>query len=45
MKKQFLIVMMLLVGLVVGAQEYKIVKDISFTTKTDVYAQERCILP
>ena len=41
MKKQVLILLMLLVGLKAGAQEYKTVKDISFTTKSDMYAQER----
>ncbi len=41
MKKQILILLMLLVGLRAGAQEYKTVRDISFTTKSDAYAQER----
>ena len=41
MKKQVILLLMLLVGLRAGAQEYKIVKDISFTTKSDAYAQER----
>ena len=41
MKKEMLILMLLLVGLVANAEEYKTVKDISFTTKNDTYAQER----
>ena len=41
MKKQILIVTMLLVGLVSGAQEYNTVKDICYTAKSDAYAQER----
>jgi acetyl esterase/lipase len=41
MKKEMLILMLLLVGLVANAEEYKTVKDISFTTKNDAYAQER----
>ena len=41
MKRQLFIVMMLLVGLVASAQEYKTVTDINFTAKSDAYAQER----
>ena len=41
MKKQILIVTMLLVGLVSGAQEYNTVKDICYTAKSGAYAQER----
>ena len=39
MKKDILIVLLVLVGLVANAQEYRTVKDISFTTKNDAYAQ------
>lgn len=41
MKKQILFLLMLLAGLRAAAQEYRIVKDISFTTKSDAYSQER----
>ena len=41
MKKETLILMLLLVGLVANAQIYKTVKDIAYTTKNDAYAQER----
>ena len=41
MKKETLILMLLLVGLVANAQAYKTVKDIAYTTKSDAYAQER----
>ena len=41
MKKETLILMSLLVGLVANAQTYKTVKDIAYTTKNDAYAQER----
>jgi acetyl esterase/lipase len=41
MKRQIVCMTMLLVGLLANAQEYKTVSDISYTTKTDVYAQER----
>ena len=41
MKKETLILMLLLVGLVANAQTYKTVKDIAYTTKNDAYAQER----
>ena len=41
MKRQLFVVMMLLVGLVASAQEYKTVTDINFTAKSDAYAQER----
>ena len=39
MKKETLILMLLLVGLVANAQTYKTVKDIAYTTKNDAYAR------
>jgi hypothetical protein len=41
MKGQLFVMIMLLVGLLASAQEYQIVKEISFTVKSDAYAQER----
>jgi acetyl esterase/lipase len=41
MKKMVAIVSMLLVAVGIWAQEYRTVKDLSYTAKTDVYSQER----
>ena len=41
MKRLMICFVMLLMALTVGAQEYKTVRDIPFTNKSDAYAQER----
>ena len=41
MKKVLVIILLSSLTLMIGAQNYKQINDISYTKKTDVYAQER----